>query len=138
MGVRSIYWLVTYNILKENPFGAGLGDFENVVAVELLKDKYKFLTAETKTFMSHMHPHNQYLLILLQMGVIGIVLFIYFIYQIFNLKIKNIELKQLSILFILIYTIGFFGEPLLNKQFTLSLFALFIGLFIVDIEITKN
>jgi O-antigen ligase len=134
-GIRSAYWITTYNILQEHPFGVGIGDFELIVEKELKKDKYLFLNEETKKFMGKVHPHNQYLLILLQMGVVGIIIFFYFIYQILKLEIKNKELKYLSILFIVIYSMGFMGEPLFLKQFTLSLFVLFIGLITIKTKV---
>ncbi|RLA79845.1 MAG: hypothetical protein DRG78_12100 [Epsilonproteobacteria bacterium] len=129
-GIRVAYWIVTYNIIQEYPLGVGIGDFELVINEELKKDQYMFFSNGTKYFMCNNHPHNQFLVILLQMGAIGIVLFLYFIYQILAIKIEDKELKNLSVIFMIIYLVGCFGEPLMLKQFTLTLFALFIGLFL--------
>ena len=86
----------------------------------------------TKNFMSNFHPHNQYLQIILQMGIVGLILFGYMIYQLFHLKITDKEIKEISILFATIYFVGAIAEPLLVKQFTLVLFVLFAGLFSIN------
>ena len=82
--------------------------------------------------MKSSHPHNQYLFVLLQMGVIGLVLFLFIIYQILILKIDDPEIKELSILFASIFFVSCIPEPLLIKQFTLCLFILFVGLFSIE------
>ncbi|CAA6814326.1 MAG: Unknown protein [uncultured Campylobacterales bacterium] len=130
-GVRVAYWITTFNVLKEKPFGSGIGDYKVETKKELSKEKYNFLNQETKKFMSKHHPHNQYLLLLLQNGVFGIMLFLYFLFNFFTQKINNSELKELSIIFGVIYCVGFMAEPLLIKQFTVALFALFVGIFAV-------
>ena len=130
-GIRAAYWITTFNIIKENPFGVGIGDYKDATELELERKKYNGLvSAETKIFMADSHPHNQYLLIVLQSGFIGLLSFFYFIYRFMKLKIDDLELKELSILFMTIFLVSFLAEPLLIKQFTVSLFALFIGLFI--------
>jgi len=88
--------------------------------------------------MKEFHPHNQYLFILLQMGAIGLILFLYMIYQVFNLKIDNPEIKELSVLFGVIYFVSCIPEPLLAKQFTIGLFVLFIGLFSIESSTEDN
>ena len=138
-GIRVAYYITTYDILKENPLiGVGLGDFMDETTLALETMEYPYLTQETKEFMKRFHPHNQYLLILLQMGVIGLVLFLYIIYQILKLKIDNPEIKELSILFATIFFVSCIPEPLLAKQFTIGLFILFIGLFSVESSLAKE
>ena len=132
-GIRVAYYITTYDILKDKPLiGVGLGDFMDETASALETIEYPYLTQDTKEFMKRFHPHNQYLLILLQMGVIGLALFLYIIYQILKLKIDNPEIKELSILFATIFFVSCIPEPLLVKQFTIGLFILFIGLFSVE------
>jgi len=82
--------------------------------------------------MGNNNPHNQYLLLLLQMGIIGLSLLLYLIYQILKLNIKETELKELSILFVTVFFISCFAEPLFFKQFTIALFILFVGIFIAS------
>jgi len=129
-GIRVAYWITSYHIFKEHPvIGVGVGDFQDETKKLLQSDNYPYLNSETKEFMSNHHPHNQFLLVAMQMGVVGLVLFIYMIYQIIRLKIKDREIKELSILFVTVFFVSCFAEPLLLKQFTLVLFILFVGLF---------
>jgi O-antigen ligase len=139
-GIRVAYWIATYNIVKKHPFGVGLGDYKDAVKSEIAKEKYtKLLNNNSKRFMALHHPHNQYLLILLQSGIIGLLAFFYFIYSFFTMKIENKEFKELSILFATIYFVSSFAEPLLIKQFTIALFILFVGLFVnASIQNTKD
>ena len=129
-GIRVAYWITSYNIFKQNPIiGVGIGDYMDKTKEELEREKYSHLHQNVKTFMPKYHPHNQYLLILLQLGIIGILLFLYIIYKIFTLSIEDKEIKELSILFGTIFFVSCIPESLLLKQFTIALFVLFIGLF---------
>ena len=129
-GVRVAYYITTYDIVKNNPLiGVGLGDYMDQTALILETHEYSYLNKWTKNFMKRFHPHNQYLLILLQMGIIGLLLFFYMIYQLLKLKIEDPEIKELSILFTTIFFVSCIPEPLLAKQFTLAFFVLFVGMF---------
>ncbi len=131
-GIRVGFWITTFHILEKDPLlGVGIGDYKLAQKQEIDTGNYKYLSEHTKEFISHNHPHNQYLLVLLETGIIGLILFLSFFYKYFKLNIQNRELKQLSIIFGVIYSVGFLSEPLLIKQFTLSLFILFFGLFIL-------
>ncbi|PCJ29073.1 MAG: hypothetical protein COA99_19890 [Moraxellaceae bacterium] len=131
-GIRAAFWITTYDILKEHPLGVGIGDFQDETAKIIEKKKYTFLDSSTKEFISTNHPHNEFLLILLQTGIIGLVLFFYMIYQLYQLQIKDKELKELSILFLTIYFVSCMTEPLLVKQFPIAIFVLFVGVFSTD------
>ena len=132
-GIRVAYWITTFDIIKDTPIiGVGLGDFKDETAKIIEVKKYKFLTKKAKDFMGNNNPHNQYLLLLLQMGIIGLSLLLYLIYQILKLNIKETELKELSILFVTVFFISCFAEPLFFKQFTIALFILFVGIFIAS------
>ena len=138
-GIRALFWRTTASIIQENPLGVGIGDFKDATKFELQKQKYNTLISpQTKEFMSHNHPHNQYLLILLESGIIGLIAFFTFLFYFIKLKIEDIELKELSLLFITIYMVSFLAEPLLIKQFTVALFALFLGLFSASHSIKGN
>ena len=140
LGIRAAYWVSTYNIFIQNPLiGVGLGDYIDETAAEVKKERYDYINSRTKKFMSTYHPHNQYLLVMLQMGVIGLLLLSYLIYSILKLQIDDPEIKELSILFVTIYFMASMAEPLLLKQFTLTLFILFSGIFAVySIDIKKS
>ncbi|MFA6138643.1 MAG: O-antigen ligase family protein [Sulfurimonas sp.] len=129
-GIRVVYWMITYDILKENPlFGVGIGDYERTIQLFLEKKSYPISEA-TEIFIAKSHAHNQFLMILIQTGFIGLLLMLNIIYQLLAMRIKEDELKKLSLLFLTIYFASAMAEPLWLKQFTLALFILFIGLFI--------
>ena len=130
-GIRALFWRTTANIVLEHPFGVGIGDFMDATKAELQNKEYdKLISADTKEFMSTNHPHNEYLLILLESGIIGLIIFLTFLFYFVKLQIEDKELKELALLFITIYMVSFLAEPLLIKQFPVALFALFLGIFI--------
>jgi len=132
-GVRVAYVIVTYDIFKEDPLiGVGIGDYRDQTILMLETQEYPYLSEGSKKFMKKFHPHNQYLFILMQMGIIGLLLFMYIMYRVFTIKIENPEIKELSILFGTIFFVSCIPEPLLAKQFTLGLFILFIGLLSIE------
>ena len=129
-GIRAAYWLTTFEIVKENPFvGVGIGDYMQETQQEIEKVKYdsqKF----AKEFMSTNTPHNQFLLIVLQAGLIGLFVFLYFIYALLTLPINDPEWKELSVIFITIFSVSCLADTFFMQQFTVALFAFFIGLFV--------
>ena len=130
-GIRAAFYISTFNILKEHPIiGVGLGDFKQETAKEINKPQYSYLTKYTKKFMSTNTPHNQYLLILLQTGIVGLFFFLLYIYYFIKLPIFDKEIKDLSLLFITIFLVGCMTNTVLTVQFTLVLFSVFSGIFI--------
>jgi len=129
-GIRVAFWIATYDSFKENPFGSGLGNYKEAIKKQIVEKKYKFLNNHSVDFMLHSHPHNQYLLYILQMGFIGLLLYLNIFYQVLAYKINDKEIKEWSILFVTIYSVGSLAEPLFIKQFTLSLFVLFFALIV--------
>jgi len=131
-GIRAAFWLTTFEIVKENPFiGVGIGDYMQETKKEIEKVKYDPAKFD-KEFMSTNTPHNQFLLIVLQSGLIGLFLFLYFIYALLTLPIEDPEWKELSIIFVTIFSISCIADTFFMHQFTVALFAFFIGLFVVS------
>lgn len=130
-GIRIVYWMITYDILKENPFfGVGVGDYEQALKKKLELNNYP-ISESTQDFMLKYHAHNQYLMVIIQIGLLGLLLLFNIVYQLYRMKIEDDEIKKLSLLFLTIYFISSMAEPLWIKQFTLALFILFVGIFIV-------
>ena len=131
LGIRIAYYMTSLDIIENNIiFGVGLGDYIDETKEVLKQEKYNFLSEETKEFMGSYSPHNQFLLILLQQGLIGFIGFIYLIYLLIKTPIENEELKKLFIIYIIIFLLSCMTTPPLKSQFPLSLFILFIGIFI--------
>jgi O-antigen ligase len=135
-GIRLAYWELTYHILKEDPLlGVGLGDykhaFKHVLDSKKL-DKYNNIYND----LIENHSHNQYLMMVAQMGLLGLFVMIYFLYKLFavSVKIDDRGFRYLFILFLVFYSISFLAEPLWYKQFPRTLWILFIGL-LANLEI---
>ena len=96
---RKRYSLLIYKIwfriaLKKPIFGYGTGSFSEV---------FKDYTNTTYDLNKHKTPHNNYLYILLELGLIGLITFLsIFYYQIKNLLLigeKNFEILFCQFLF---------------------------------------
>jgi len=70
MGIRTNMFILTIETIKENPiFGLGNGSFETEMANKTKKMKDKGLAIHD--------PHNQYLKIIAEFGIIGFAVFVY-------------------------------------------------------------
>lgn len=132
-GLRAAFWLVTYDIIREHPLiGAGIGDYKIAAAEVLNKYDHQF-SSETIAWCKSTDFHNQYLMILGQIGLIGFVLMIWLFVELFRLKITDLELKEFNILGVTIFMISCISESLWTLQFPIILF-----IFIVSISIAAS
>lgn len=133
-GIRVLYWKLTIDSLKENPLlGNGIGDFKINTKQMLEKYKYEGMNNYSENFLTRFHYHNQYLMIIVQSGLIGFLLMILLLYKLFTLKIEDKEIKNMSVIGLCVISISFIAEPLLIIHFTTMLF-----LFIVSLSITAS
>ncbi|MCK5677287.1 MAG: O-antigen ligase family protein [Flavobacteriaceae bacterium] len=129
-GMRVAMYFVAADIVKENPLiGVGVGDYKIAAEKALEKNDHGF-SKEVVEFIPKYHFHSQYLNILVQSGILGLLIFLMIFYQFAKLSISDPELKELSLLIIIVMMTAFIAEPLLLKQFTNVLFILFAGLFL--------
>lgn len=129
-GLRVVYWIITYEVLKEKPlFGDGIGDFIDA-ATKIVEKKGFGLDKNGIEFYRTQHYHNQYLMVAVQGGLIGLSLMFLMFLHFFKLNIKNREFKEISILGFVVILVGFVAEPLWMLQFpnTLFLFIAFISI----------
>jgi O-antigen ligase len=76
-GIRVAYWMVSYEILKDNPIlGVGIGDYKEAIVQTLQKEKFDSFPKKMKDFMKEYHVHNQFLMVIIQTGLIGIIIII--------------------------------------------------------------
>lgn len=129
-GMRVAMYTVATDIFKENPLiGVGVGDYTDAAAEALAKNDHGF-HKNVVAFIPKYHFHSQYLNVLVQGGFIALMLLLTVFYQFTKLSISTPELKELSLLIVVLFLVGFIPEPLLMKQFTNILFILFAGLFL--------
>ena len=130
LGIRVAMYFVATDIIKANPIvGVGVGDYKITAKKALEKNDHGFSKKVVK-FIPKYHFHSQYLNVLVQGGIIGLLIFLMIFYQFTKLLISDPELKELSLLIIIVMMTAFIAEPLLLKQFTNVLFVLFTGLFL--------
>ncbi len=130
LGIRYAMYSVAMDIFKEHPLiGVGVGDYRDAAKEALSKNDHGF-SKEVVEFIPKYHFHSQYLNTLVQGGIIGLFLLIMVFYRFATLSIAEPELKELSLLIVILFLVGFLPEPLLMKQFTNTLFILFAGLFL--------
>ena len=129
-GIRVAMYFVAADIIKENPIiGVGVGDYKIAAKEALEKNNHNFNQVVIE-FIPKYHFHSQYLNVLVQGGIIGLLIFLMIFYQFSKLSISDPELKELSLLIIILMMTAFIAEPLFLKQFTNMLFILFTGLFL--------
>ncbi len=127
-GLRAAFWIVTYDILQEEPLlGVGAGDYRSAAAEALRTHDHGF-NKETIAWCSDTHFHNQYLMILAQIGVIGFAFMIWMFVELFRLKIGESELKEFSILGLSVFSVSCIAEPLWILQFPIILFVFIVGI----------
>lgn len=132
-GLRAAFWIVTYDIVRENPLiGVGIGDYK-LGATEALTKNHHGFSAETILWCETYDYHNQYLMILGQGGLIGFGLMIWMFIEFLKLKIKTQEFKEFSILGLTIFFISCISESLWTLQFPIILYV-----FITTISITAS
>ncbi|MEA3353646.1 MAG: O-antigen ligase family protein [Campylobacterota bacterium] len=129
LGIRVAYWLTSYDSMMENPFGYGIGDYQIAINDQLDRKKYNMIKGYAREFMLTHQPHSQYLLTLLQIGFLGLSLLFILIIYMFKIKIIDIEMKKLSILFTVIFFVSCIPESLFNFHYSLFLYILFTSLF---------
>lgn len=124
IGMRAGSLIIAKDIIVEHPL-LGIGIIDNM---DKLREKIDEEYTSMKCLRWYMHYHNQYAQILTQTGVIGLIIFLLIFYNILKLSYINFEFTIIKILLVSIFLIGFSGDPILHKQFTMALFALFVGI----------
>ncbi|OCL83690.1 O-antigen ligase family protein [Arcobacter porcinus] len=139
-GIRAAYWILTYDAFKEQPiFGHGLGDYREVAKRFILEEnRYPYFSKYINDFMTTHRYHNQYLMFIVEGGLIGLFIFLIFIYKLYKLEVRDKELKHISIIGITVFIIAFFGDTLLYLKFPQSLFLFIVSLTIVGSKISEN
>ena len=131
-GVRANILIVSKEIVKEHPIlGMGIGN----TRTEFLIKAKEF--QQTGFFPKLNHLHNGYMQILVETGLLGLLLFLLFIYTLLKLKLQR-EQAILMFTIVVIYMVGFVGEPLLFSRKPFFLFNLFVAIFIYHRVLEKD
>ncbi len=139
-GQRLGAWIIATNMMKDNPLhGTGGGS-------EMIEFKEYAINSTSKfpeVVINIAHFHNEYIHTIVEYGIVGLILYLLIWYNLFKMPIKNQNISNLRVIFISVFLIASLVELIFHNQFPMSLFALFVGIFIMlnikkdSIEICK-
>ena len=135
IGARIGFWIITKEILKENPlFGVGIANN--------LNKKNKYISDNNLKNFSYLkslvHFHNNYLEIISQFGILGLVLFLYIIYLISIIKIKDKTIYILKISSISIFLLASLTDIVFYLSNTILLFSFILGIILAQYKIEQE
>lgn len=94
---RLIMWMVTLDLIKRHPMGAGTGSLDILLANEL--NRHKLYDFASKSY----NPHNQFLQTTLEIGILGFILLSLIYYFGFKIALNY----RSKILFVLLFSFLF-------------------------------
>ena len=118
---RLVVWTVAFDIFMEHPMGVGLGNLEEMMHQRLVE-----LGLDQQADLNY-NPHNQYLQIAAELGIIGLLLFLGILLYgiVWAISSKN----WLLLLVILSLTINCLFESMLQRQSGIVFYCFWICLF---------
>lgn len=120
VGLRIVFTINSLKIIKDNLLlGIGTGDF---------KKEYKNINeANTPSLPNTVNPHNMYILILVQFGLVGLIIFLsIFYYQIkYAINSNNNFIKKFGLVLPFLYLVIMFSDSYLLGHYTTMLFVFF-------------
>ncbi len=130
LGLRIAQYIVGFDNIKNHPIiGVGIGGKKEAQKMLFDSNHYK-MSENVRNFIINSHAHNLFLQILIEEGVIGLILLIAIFICLLRLDIPYKEFKELSIAFTIVYLVSLLPEPLWLRQFSNTLFILFVGIFL--------
>jgi O-antigen ligase len=129
IGYRMTFALNSWEIIKNNPFfGVGTGDFP---------DEYKKINMKNTPLMNNANnPHNMYILVLCQLGILGLISFMSIFY--FQIKIAinstNIFSKNVGFALPIMFLVIMLSDSYLLGHFTTLMYIFFSSFLYKDFE----
>lgn len=115
---RIMRWACAWELIKQRPiFGYGTGDEIGLLKKQYLK--YNMMLSYKEEF----NTHNQFISTLLKNGLVGLIAFICMLVYFFRIAIRSKNFLYLS--FLLIISIGFITENIVDANKGIFFFALF-------------
>ncbi|MCO5260287.1 MAG: O-antigen ligase family protein [Crocinitomicaceae bacterium] len=115
---RLMMWMMSTELLKEYPFGVGLGDLDDTF-------EYRFKKQNQLEFaIQHYNPHNQFLQIALELGIPALIFFLIILFLIIKKSIRDRNWLLLLVVSSLIFNCLF--ESMLQRQYGLIFYVLLI------------
>ena len=133
IGYRITYALNSWEVIKENPIiGVGTGDFPvEYKKINQIKTPIMFAMIPTTT-----NPHNMYILIFTQLGVIGLISMLsIFYYQIkLSINSSNRFIRDVGITLPLLFLVIMWSDSYLLGHYTTLMFIFFSSFLYKDFE----
>lgn len=141
--LRFNIWQGAGKLIKENPvLGIGLDGYERL-APDYQKRFYDPYTGELISVETHPYPHNLYLTLWLELGLLGLIVFAWILVMFFKQGLKQLDQKDVIIntsimaAMIVIVIHGLADTPYFKNDLAV-LFWLIIGLLIVSKRLIKE
>ena len=119
----------SWEIIKKNPFlGVGTGDFP---------EEYKKINLINTPVMNNAtNPHNMYILVFAQLGLLGLISFLSIFYFQFKIAFnsKNIITKDVGLALPIMFLVIMFSDSYLLGHFTTLIFIFFSAFLYKDFE----
>ena len=127
---RLIMWTVAFSVFTEHPFGLGTGNIDTYFEKKLIQFNQKSMIEY------HYNPHNQYLQVACEIGVLGLILFLAIIYSGFRAAYK----ARNFVLFgsMLVLTLNSLFESIFQLQSGIVFFTLISSICILNISSNFN
>jgi len=122
------------DIVSQHPV-LGMGIIDNMHEFRRLVDE-KYPEMGCIRYLPHMH--NQYLQILTQLGVIGLGIFLWIFYCIAKISLHRGEFYYIKYSYLTVLLFALIPEVLLHRAFSLTLFALIVGLLLAQERSEKD
>lgn len=127
VGLRLTFLFNSIDIIKENPIiGVGTGDFP--------QEYKKMNTKNTPKACTITQPHDMYILVLVQTGIVGLITLLAIFYMQINSSFIKTEYYQIRLALPLLFLVIMLGESYLLIHQTTLLFAYFSSFLYKDYE----
>ncbi|MDD4914326.1 MAG: O-antigen ligase family protein [Methylococcales bacterium] len=133
IGIRMVFYTNTLELIKARPiFGYGTSSFKNTYT-DLVSSKYRDWRSQSTT-----DPHNQYLFIWLENGLIGVLLFLAYIWTAIRQGLRNPPYGPIAASFL----VAICATSLFNSHFKTfaegNLLAFFLGALLARDSVAQN
>ncbi|MBT5323235.1 MAG: O-antigen ligase family protein [Campylobacteraceae bacterium] len=125
-GQRLGAWIVAIDMVKDNHLLGTGGGSEMVEFKKYAQNS----SSDLQVVQNITHFHNEYVHTIVEYGIVGLILYLIIWYSLFKMPMENTNFSNLRVIFITVFCTASTVEVLFHNQFPMSLFALFVGIFI--------
>ena len=135
-GQRVASWIIASDMISANPFfGTGAGS-EMVEFNKYLLNNSQF--SSNPYLQNYAHFHNEYIHVTVEYGLVGLILYLAIWYFLLRTKLYDKKMSALRAVFVSVWLTATLFDLTFHAQLPMSLFALFIGIFIVSNQIKSD